>query len=62
MKSTNKKYVILVTDDSTHSTVYTDRTNSLFIANFRASRLRAIYGLDNVTIVNTATGELIEGL
>ena len=62
MKTKNKKFVILVTDESTHSTVYTDRTNSLFIANFRASRLRTIYGLDNVCIINTTTGEIIEGL
>ena len=62
MKTKNKKYVILVTEESTHSTIYSDSSNSLFIASFRASRLRAIYGLDNVCIINTTTGELIEGL
>ena len=62
MRAKIKKYVILVTEESTHSTVYSDRTNSLLIANFRASRLRAIYGCDNVIIVDTRTGEVIEGL
>lgn len=62
MKTKSKKFVILVTEENTNSTVYSDRTNSLLIANFRASRLRAIYGCDNVVIVNTRTGEVIEGL
>ena len=62
MKAKAKKFVILVTEESTNSTIYSDRTNSLFIANFRASRLRAIYGCDNVVIVDTTTGEIIEGL
>jgi hypothetical protein len=62
MKAKAKKFVILVTEESTNSTVYSDRTNSLLIANCRASRLRAIYGCDNVVIVDTRTGEIIEGL
>lgn len=62
MRTKTKNYVILVTEESTHSTVYSDRTNSLIIANFRASRLRAIYGCDNIVIVDTRTGEVIEGL
>lgn len=57
-----KKYVLLVTEKSTNSTVYSDRTNSLLIASFRASRLRVIYGCDNVVIVDTRTGEIIQGL
>lgn len=62
MKTKAKKYAILVTEERTNSTVYSDQTNSLIIANFRASRLRAIYGCDNVIVVNTRTGEVIEGL
>lgn len=62
MKTKVKKYVILVTEESTNSTAYSDRTNSLLIANFRASRLRSVYGCDNVIIVDIRTGEAIEGL
>lgn len=62
MKNKAKKFVILVTEESTNSTVYSDRTNSLLVANFRTSRLRSIYGCDNVVIVDTRTGEVVEGL
>lgn len=62
MKNKTKKYVILVVEEDTNSTVYSGRTNSLFIANFKASKLRAIYGCDNVIIVDTRIGEIIEGL
>lgn len=62
MRTKTKKYVVLVTEESTNATVYSNRTNSLFSAHWSASRLRAIYGCDNVVIVDTRTGAVIEGL
>ena len=61
MKNTNKKYLVLVIEESTNGVIYSDNSRSLFLASLKAERLRAVYGCDNVTIVDTTTGEVLAG-
>lgn len=62
MKNTIKKYLVTVIENATNGVIYSDSFRSLWMAHHTATRFRAIYGCDNVTIVNTATGEVVESL
>ena len=62
MNTKIKKYLVTVLESSTNGVIYSDSFRSLWVAHSTATRFRAIYGCDNVAIVNTATGAVIEGL
>ena len=61
MKNTSKKYLVLITEESTNGTIYSERFNSLFLASLKAERFRAIYGSDTVSVIDTRSGEVLAG-